>query len=109
MKERALAWGDFKKLAAEAIKLDLKAERVGIERERVAVQSRKVAVKERETGVAKRPGGLTPEVLDKIERELNLFGPYGLHGPKPKHRRRVARSACPSVQPPEEERAVEDP
>ena len=105
MKERALARGDFK-LAAEAIKLDLKAERVALERERVAVQSRKVAVKERETGVAKRPGGLTPEVLDKIERELNLFGPYGLHGRKPKRRRRVASPGCASVPPPEEEIAV---
>ena len=106
MKERALARGDFK-LAAEAIKLDLKAERVAIERERVAVQTRKVAVKEREANVAKRPGGLTPEVLDKIERELNLFGPYGLHGRKPKQlRSRAASPRCASVPPPEDEIAV---
>jgi hypothetical protein len=100
MKERALARGDFK-LGAMAIKLsvdmqkmafqskrtELQGERVKvaqqrveIARQRLALQERKVVAvekeKEHEKKMESQPGGLTRDVLEKIEEELKLFPPY---------------------------------
>jgi hypothetical protein len=73
MKERALARGDFK-LGVAAVNLDLKAERVAITQRQLELQVRKADALDRAVNESLQPGGLTPEVLHKIEREhLNLM------------------------------------
>ena len=72
MKERALARGDFK-LGEAAVKLDLRVERIGIDHCWLALQARKAGVLEKANKRAEQPGGLTPEVLRQIEKDLNLM------------------------------------
>ncbi len=72
MKERALARGDFK-LGAEAVKLDLRAEGVTISRQSFALKVRRADTLDRAVKRSEQPGGLTPEVLRQIEKDLNLM------------------------------------
>ena len=72
MKERALARGDFK-LGEAAVRLDLRAESVGIHDRWLALQVRKVDVMAKEIELDAQPGGLTPEVLRQIEKDLKLM------------------------------------
>ena len=72
MKERALARGDFK-LGEAAVRLDLRAESVGIHDRWLALQVRKVDVMAKSVERETRPGGLTPEVLRQIEKDLRLM------------------------------------
>lgn len=72
MKEEALADGNFK-LGADAVKLDLATERISISDRAVTVQEKRIASIEKAAEDAAQPGGLTPEVLEKIERELKLL------------------------------------
>jgi hypothetical protein len=72
MTERALARGDYK-LGATAVTLDLKVERLGIAERRLALQVRRAERFDKAADRAVQPGGLTPEVLRQIERDLNLM------------------------------------
>ncbi len=76
MKTRALAQGDFD-LGATAVTLDLKAEQVAISQRRLTLLERKAAAFDRaQEALAEArnsEGGLSPETIAKIERELNLF------------------------------------
>ena len=72
MTERALARGDYK-LGAVAVALDVKVERLGIEEQRLALQLRRAERLDKDSERAQQPGGLTPEVLRQIERDLKLM------------------------------------
>ena len=72
MTERALARGDYK-LGAVAVTLDLKVERLGIEERRLGLQMRRAERLDKDSKRAEQPGGLTPEVLRQIERDLKLM------------------------------------
>jgi hypothetical protein len=72
MTERALARGDFK-LGETAVKLDLNVERLGLEEQRLGLQRRRAERLDKAAHVAAQPGGLTPEVLRQIEKNLNLM------------------------------------
>jgi hypothetical protein len=72
MKERALARGDYK-LGGRAVWLDLKAKNVAIAQGHLELHVRKADALDRAVNESLQPGGLTPEVLEKIERELKLM------------------------------------
>ena len=72
MTERALARGDYK-LGEAAVNLDLKAERLDIAERRLALQVRRAERFDKAADRAEQPGGLTPEVLRQIEKDLNLM------------------------------------
>jgi len=72
MTERALARGDFK-LGATAVTLDVKVGRLDIAERRLALQVRRAERFDKAADRAEQPGGLTPEVLRQIERDLNLM------------------------------------
>lgn len=72
MQQRALAQGDYK-LGAVSVNLDLRAERVAIHHGTLALQKHKLDALEKANDVAAQPGGLTPEVLRKIETGLKLM------------------------------------
>ena len=72
MTERALARGDYK-LGEAAVTLDVKVGRLGIAERRLALQVRRAEHFDKAANRAAQPGGLTPEVLRQIERDLNLM------------------------------------
>ncbi len=72
MTERALARGDFK-LGATAVTLDVKVGRLDIAERRLALQVRRADRLDKDCERAQQPGGLTPEVLRQIEKDLNLM------------------------------------
>ena len=72
MTERALARGDYK-LGATAVTLDIKVERLGIAERRLALEVRRAEKFEKAADRAGQPGGLTPEVLRQIEKDLRLM------------------------------------